>query len=91
MEFEENLDLKGKVIEYQNTPLLVVEQFNYKDKSYLYTVNMDIIDERIEVTFLRKLEASTYEHINEKGLLKELFVVVAGIKLDEEIKKLLDE
>lgn len=91
MEVNENSDLKGKVIEYQNTPLLVVEQFNYKDKSYLYTVNMDILDERTEVTFLRKIEGNTYEHINEKGLLKELFVVVAGIKLDEEIKKLLDD
>ena len=89
MELKENF--KGKIIEYQNTPLLVVEQFDYKENSYLYTINMDVLDEKAEVTFLQKIEENRYRHITDEELLNELFILVAGIEIEEEIKNMLDE
>lgn len=93
MEFKESLksDLKGKIINYQNVDLYVVDQFEFEDKNYLYTVNMQCIEEKTEVTFLRKIQGEEYEHILDKELLKKLFLAVSGRMLDNEITKLINE
>ena len=83
------VSLKGCTIEYQGVKLYVIEEIEYKEKKYLYCINVDKAPDA-EISFLTKEEGSTYSHVVDDKLFDELMVNV-GFKLAaneiEKIKK----
>ena len=80
---------KGRVIEYQETPLYVVDQFEYKNKIYLYTINTKIKDNVIDINFLVKNYDDVFEHVVDDRLYDQLITIEAGRISVMELAKLL--
>ncbi len=73
------VDWKGKIVNYQGLKLYVVDQFDYKEETYLYVMDTNLSDYMIKIMFLKKKADNIFAHVDEKSeLYKELITIAAG-------------
>lgn len=82
------LSLKGTTIEYQGKKLYVIEEIEYKNDKYLYTIDIDKAPEA-EISFLKKETDKIYENVTDEKLFDVLLAQIGIKTANEEIKKLI--
>lgn len=90
MGFREELtiDWEDKTIEYQGKMLYVIKSFNYDNKEYLYTVDINTINnDNLEVAFLYKIKDSIFAHVDDDELFEKLVIAAGTENITEMIKK----
>ena len=91
MSFKEELitDWKDKTIEYQEKNFYIVEQIEYKGKTYLYGCDLNTIkNNNIEVVFLTKVKDNIFEHIEDDDLFEKLLANVSGKVLSNKLNEI---
>ena len=91
MGFKEELitDWKDKTIEYQGKKFYIIEEINFKGKTYMYGCDIDTIDNKnVEVVFLTKVKDNIFEHVENNALFEELLANTSAKILSNKIKEI---
>jgi len=82
------VDWTDKTIEYQERTFLILKQFNYEEKTYLYGAEVNTIGtEKMNVVFLYKIKDNIFEHVEDNELFEKLFITVSGLITSEMVEK----
>lgn len=90
MGLKENLimDWTDKIIEYQEREFLILKQFKYEGKEYLYGAEVKTIGtEKMNVVFLSKVKDDIFEHVEDDELFEKLFITVSGMLAAEMVEE----